>query len=787
MAWRNLRRHRAGSAINIVGLAIGMGVAMLIGLWVWDECSYDTFSPNYRRVAVVYQNVTDNGYVGTSQAIPIPLGEELRKTYGTYFKRVVLSSWTQDAVAATDDKKLRVAGNYIEPDGPALFGLTMVERSMDRLNDPSSILISQWMANALFGKADPLNKTIRWNDTASFTVAGVYQDPPRNSMLGENGVDFMAPWAFYLRGINELRRTSWGRNFNQCFVELADHADMAVVSRRIKDVIFVHSSAKDAKEKPAAFLFPMTQWHLYTDFQNGRAVGGRIDYVWLFGVIGAFVLLLACINFMNLSTARSEKRAKEVGIRKAVGSLRGQLIRQFYTESLLYTLLAFGLALILVQLVLPSFNSLAGKEIVVPWSNPFFWLAGLVFAVLTAVTAGSYPALYLSSFQPVKVLKGVFKAGRYAAVPRRVLVVLQFTVSVVLIIGTLVVFRQIGYAKDRPVGYRMEGLVSAHLTTTALSDHFDAFRSDLLRSGVVSELAKSSSPAWGWNDYTSKVSWRGMDPQLPKSFANIGITAAYGRVVGWQFVAGRDFTPGRATDSNGVILNEAAAKFMGLKNPVGEIITFKDSLRTVIGVVKDMVLGSPFDPATQTIYFLDDPRDFLDMRINPKAGMHRAMDAIRKICKTYDPGTPINFNFVDQVYAHKFRAEERVGALAGLFAALAIFISCLGLFGMASYMAEQRVKEIGVRKVLGATVVDLWGLLSKEFVYLVGLSFVIAVPVAYYFMHGWLQHYTYRTSLSWWLFGGAGLAAMVIALLTVSYHGVRAARANPVNALRSEG
>ena len=786
MAWRNLRKHRANSVINIVGLAIGMGVAMLIGLWVWDELSYDTFSPNYRRVAVVYQNLTDNGYVGTSQAIPIPLGEALRKTYGTYFKHVVLSSWTKDAVVATGDKKLNVSGNYIEPDGPALFGLTMVAGSMDRLKDPSSILISQWMANALFGKADPLNKTVLFNDTASFTVAGVYKDPPRNSMLGENEVDFMAPWAFYLSGINELRRTSWGRNFNQCFVELADHADMAVVSQRIRNVIFDHSTTEDAKEKPAAFLFPMTQWHLYSDFANGHAVGGRIDYVWLFGVIGAFVLLLACINFMNLSTARSEKRAREVGIRKAVGSLRGQLIKQFYTESLLYALLAFGLALIMVQLVLPWFNSLSGKQIVVLWNNPVFWLAGLVFTVLTALIAGCYPALYLSSFQPVKVLKGVFKAGRYAAVPRRVLVVLQFTVSVVLIIGTLVVFRQIGYAKDRPVGYSMAGLVNAHLTTAALSDHFDALRSDLLRSGVVSEIAKSSSPAWGWNDNTSMVSWKGKDPQLPVVFANIGITAAYGRVVGWHMAEGRDFIPGRTTDSNGVILNEAAVKFMGLRDPVGETIMYKDSLRTVIGVVRDMVLGSPFDPPTQTIYFLDNPNEFLDVRVNPRAGMHEAMQVINKVCKAYDPGTPINFNFVDVVNAHKFRAEERVGTLAGFFAMLAVFISCLGLFGMASYMAEQRAGEIGVRKVLGATVIQLWGLLSREFMYLVGLSFVIAAPVAYYFMHGWLQHYTYRAGLSWWIFGSAGLAAMVIALLTVSYHGVRAARANPVKALRSE-
>jgi len=786
MAWHNLRKHRANATINIVGLAIGMGVAMLIGLWIWDELSYDTFSPNHRRVAIVEHNSGENGSIGTGPAIPIPLGEELRKTYGAYFKRVVLSSWTKTAEVKVGEKKLLVNGNYIEPDGPALFGLSMVEGSVDRWKGPGSILISQWLANAIFGKVDALNKVIVLNDTANFTVVGVYKDPPRNSMLGESEVDFMAPWAYYLRGISELRRTSWGRNFNQCFVELADHADIKAVSQRIRDVIFAHASVEDIKENSRIWLLPMSKWHLYTEFRNGQAAGGRIDDVWLFGVIGAFVLLLACINFMNLATARSEKRAREVGIRKAVGSLRGQLIGLFYTESLLYALLAFGLALVAVQLVMPYFNDLAGKEMVVPWSQPFFWAAGLVFAGLTGVIAGSYPALYLSSFRPVKVLKGVFKAGRYAAVPRRVLVVLQFTVSVVLIIGTVVVFRQIQYAKDRPVGYSMAGLVNVPLATPILSDHFEALRDDLLKTGVVSEMAKSTAPTWGMNDGTSHVSWPGKDPQLAVSFANVGVTAAYGRVVGWQFVAGRDFIPGRATDSNGVILNEAAVKYMGLADSVGKTIVFKDSLRKVIGVIRDMVVESPYFPVSQAVYYLDNADNFLNIRLNPGVGAHAAVDVIRKACKNYDAGAPLNVRFADDSFNRKFRAEQRVGTLAGFFAVLAVFISCLGLFGMASYMAEQRVKEIGVRKVLGATVVDLWRLLNREFVYLVGISLVIATPVAYYFMHSWLQHYAYRVPLSWWIFAGAGLGAMAIALVTVSYHGIRAARANPVTALRSE-
>ncbi len=787
MAWRNLRRHRAGSVINIVGLAIGMGVAMLIGLWVWDEWTFDHYDPDYKRVAQVMQNQSFNGDVQTQQTIPIPLGEELRLHYGKYFKYVALSSWSKDVVVEVGEKKLITTGNYTEADAPKILGVTMVEGSMDKIKDPTSIIISQWLATALFGKTDPLNRVIKLNDTANFTVVGIYHDLPRNSMLGQNEVDLFAPWAYYLHGISERRRTNWGNNFNLCFVELADNVDMTAVSRDIRDVKWRNANAKERAFKPELFLHPMSKWHLYGEFGNGRNTGGRIQYVWMFGIIGLFVLLLACINFMNLSTARSANRAKEVGIRKAVGSLRRQLVMQFYTESLLYASLAFLLALLAVKLAMPYFNRLSGKEITILWGRPAFWAAGLTFTVLTGLIAGSYPALYLSSFRPVKVLKGVFKTGRFAAVPRRVLVVLQFTVSVVLIIGTIVVFRQIQYAKDRPVGYSGEGLINAYMPSPALHDHFGALRADLLRSGMVSEVAESTDPAWSSDDNTSDVSWQGMDAHMVSDFADIGVSATYGRTIGWQFVAGRDFEPGMATDSGAVVLNEAAVKYMGLRHPVGQTIRFRDSARIVIGVIRDMVMNSPFDPVKQTVYYLRDARDVLNIRISPDKGAHEAMEVIKTVCKTYEPGTPISFHFVSDVYAEKFRDEERIGTLAGFFAVLAIFISCLGLFGMASYMAEQRVKEIGVRKVLGATVVDLWGLLSKEFVYLVGLSFVIAVPVAYYFMHAWLQHYTYRTSLSWWLFGGAGLAAMVIALLTVSYHGVRAARANPGKALRSEG
>jgi hypothetical protein len=467
--------------------------------------------------------------------------------------------------------------------------------------------------------------------------------------------------------------------------------------------------------------------------------------------------------------------------------MRGQLIGLFYVESMLIALIAFVLALGIATLLLPFFNEIAGKAIVLPWHQPLFWAGGFLFSVITGIIAGSYPALYLSSFKPIKVLKGAFKAGRYAAVPRRVLVVLQFSVSVILIIGTIVVFKQIQFAKDRPIGYSREGLVMAELSTDDLHQHFQAVRNDLLRSGFVTEVAESTSPATQVNNNTSGVGWEGKEPTMTVDFANVGVSLAYGKTVGWQFVEGRDFSPQLLTDSDAIVLNEAAVKYMRLRHPVGMTVRMWDKDRKVIGVIRDMVMDSPFEPVKQTIFYLSGSAlYYLNIRIRPEASAHAAIDAIGKVWKTYSPAAPFNYRFADKTYAIKFADEERVGCLAGVFALLAIFISCLGLFGMASFMAEQRVKEIGVRKVLGASVFRLWGLLSKEFVYLVGVSLLIAIPLAYYFMEGWLQHYVYRVGLSWWIFAGAGVAAMGIALLTVSYQAVKAALANPVESLRSE-
>ena len=788
IALRNLVKNKASSFINIGGLAVGMAVAMLIGLWIWDELSFDKYHQNYDRIAQVMQKKTFNGTVSAMEATSLPVEEELRKNYGSNFKHTGVMFWTSDHVLMVGDKKLSFQGTYVTSEIPEMFTLKMLKGSRNALKNPSSLLISQSVAKALFGNAEPMGKMVKFDNTASLVVSGVYQDLPVNTTIHD--LAFMAPWGYFTSTQDWLKRaaTEWGEDSFRVYAQVADHVNMDALSEKIKDIKLKNGDAAEAKTKPEIFLQPMSKWHLYSEFKNGVNTGGAIEYVWLFGIIGIFVLLLACINFMNLSTARSEKRAKEVGIRKAVGSVRGQLISQFFCESLLIAVIAFGLSLILVSLALPFFNDLANKQMNVLWGSPLFWLMGIGFTLFTGIIAGSYPALYLSSFQPVKVLKGTFKAGPAAAIPRKVLVVMQFTVSIILIIGTIVIYNQVQFAKNRPVGYSRAGLIQMGTGNHELDDHFNALRLDLIKSGAVTEVAESSSPTTAIHNNRSDITWSGKDPSMAVDFANIYVTTEYGKTVGWQFKAGRDFSKKFLSDSSKVIINEAAVKYMGLKDPVGQTVHFgrENKAYTIVGVIKDMVMGSPYEPAKQTVFYISDTFDSIIIKVNPAISTHEAIRKIEAICKTYAPSVPFSYQFVDDEYAKKFADEERIGKLSTSFAILAIFISCLGLFGMASFMAEQRIKEIGVRKVLGASVFGLWRLMSKDFVALVIISLLIATPVSYYFMQNWLQHYTYHAGLSWWIFAATAVGAVIITLLTVSYQSIKAALANPVKSLKTE-
>ncbi len=770
-----------------MGLSIGMAVAMLIGLWIWDELSYNKMHQNYGRLAQVLMNQTWNGEVNTQAAMPFPLGNELRTKYKDDFEAVSMSSWTNTYILAYGDKKLSHKGDAVEPTLPEMLGLKMLQGSRNGLKDPSSLLISQSVAHALFGEEDAVNKLVRVDNQYSMKVAGVYEDFPHNSNF--RGVVLLLPWEFYVSSHQWVKNSQdkWDNNSFQIYVQLSPQANTEQVSAKIRNVIKAHLKDENTATQQV-FLHPMEKWHLYSEFKNGVIAGGHIEFVWLFGIIGVFVLLLACINFMNLSTARSEKRAKEVGIRKTLGSVRQQLIGQFLSESMLMAFLAFALAILWISMALPTFNEIADKNIWLPLSNPVFWGISLSFTILTGFISGSYPAFYLSSFNPVKVLKGTFRVGTYrGAFLRKSLVVLQFTVSVSLIIGTMIVFQQVQHAKNRPVGYSREGLLHMEMTTKEIYDNYETLRNDLLSSGAVTSLSKSSSPVTALNSTTTSYSWAGKDPTQNVMMGAINIGYDYGKTVGWQFVEGRDFSTDFSTDSLALVINETAAKYIGFKNPVGATIKNNETAYHVIGVVKDMVMESPYGTAMPVIFTLKPEWTFLlNVRINPAMSTREALSRITPIFQKHDPGSPFNYDFADEEYALKFKSEERIGQLASFFATLAIFISCLGLFGLASFTAEQRVKEIGVRKVLGASILDLWMLLSKDFVRLVLLSLLIAIPIGYYLMHNWLQRYEYRLEISWWIFIAAAAGALFITLLTVSYQSIKAALANPVKSLRSE-
>jgi len=784
IAWRNIVKGKLHSLINIVGLSIGMVVAILIGLWIYDDLSFNKNFTHYNRIAQVKQNLVNNGSVQTWNNMPFPLANELRTNYGRDFKHIVMAAAVNDHLLSIDGKKLKLTGGFFEKELPEMLSLNMISGTRD-LFDPASILLAASAAKAYFGNNNPINKIITIDQMPPVKVTGVYEDLPYNSSFAN--LKFVATWDMFYT-VNNLNDTDdpWRPNFTTLYVQLNEGADIDAVNARIKDVKLKKVNAELAKKKPELFLHPMSQWHLFSEYKEGKNVGGAIQYVWMFGIIGVFVLLLACINFMNLSTARSEKRAKEVGIRKTMGSLRKQIIGQFFSESLLTVVLAFVLALVAAQAILPFFNEIAGRQVGFFWDNLYFWLACILFIVFTALIAGSYPAFYLSSFDPIKVLKGTFKAGRFAAVPRKVLVVVQFTVSVTLIIGTIIVYKQIQFAKDRPVGYNRSNLLSIFTNNAAIHEHFEAVKDELLKSGAVVSMAETQSPTTGiWNT-TSGFKWPGKDPNQSIDFGVGNVSVDFGKTIDWRIKEGRNFSKDFA-DSTSVILNEAAVQFMGLNDPVGQVVTWWDNKLTVIGVVENMIIESPYSMPKPIVYsILEGPGSMALLKLNSGISAHDALSKIEPVFAKFDPDQPFEYSFVDDDYAKKFSEEERIAKLAGLFAVLAIVISCLGLFGLTSFVAEQRKKEIGVRKVLGASVFNVWNLLSREFIVLVSISYLVAVPLAYYIMHGWLAGYTYRTQLSAWIFLVAGVGAMLITLVTVSFQSIKAGLTNPVTSLRSE-
>ena len=785
-AWRSIKGSKVYSAINILGLAAGMAVALLVGLWVVNEYSYDRWLPGYQHLYQVKMTYTNEGQKHTQDAVSLPIANTLRKDIPG-IRYVAESDWMDTHNLEVGDKKIYLGGAMTGSDFLKIFHYPLLKgNEATGLKDPYSIILTQSTATALFGKEDPMNKMVRIDNMDNMKVTGILKDLPKNSSMQFN---YLVPFSYAELTQDWMKnaRTQWTNNSFQLFVALEPKADPAQVAGKIRDIV-KQNSVEMRPGQPELSLHPLKDWRLYSEFKNGKAVGGFIDYVRLFSIIGGLVLLIACINFMNLSTARSEKRAREVGVRKAIGSGRKDLIFQFLTESVVIAMLSFVVALALVELALPSFNALTKSAIQLPFASPVFWAVMVGYVLVTGLLAGSRPAFYLSSFQPVKVLKGAIHTGRAATLPRKILVVLQFSCSIGLIISTIIVYRQIEYAKDRQTGYNRERLMMTDMSDD-LHKNFNALRQEVLQSGVVESIASASSPITGLYSHSGISEWPGKtanDERL--SVGAIVISENYFRTVGMPFLAGRDITGDYFRDSATVILNESAVKRMKLKQPIGQEIVWNGDYHVkIVGVVKDAIMESPFTPVAPVVFYVNRWKgNLLLYRLSRGVRTQDAIVKLTTLFTKYNPAYSYIYQFADEEYARKFDLELLIGKLAGLFAGLAIFISCLGLFGLAAYMAEQRSKEIGIRKVLGASVSQLWLLLSRDFLVLVLISCVLASPVAWYYLQNWLQRYDYRIHIGPGVFILAGVLAMVITLVTVSFQAIRAALANPTKNLRSE-
>ena len=786
IAYRNLLRNKSFSAINIVGLAVGMAAATLLLLWIQNEVSYDQFHEKKDRIYRVWNRVSNEGEVSTFNQSSEPAAPAIKKDVHEV-ERVVRTDQGNSSMLSVGDKKIIKEGRFVDTGFLQVFTFPMLKGNpATALNNPNAIVLTESTAKSLFGNEDAMGKVIKRDNDENFTVTGVVKDVPVNSSIT---FEYLLPWDVLVRN-RQTPDYGWGDNSTPTYVLLKPNVNLASVAPKIK--VLKQNYAEFAKKMGwELFLYPMERWHLYSSFTNGvEDDGGRSGYVKLFVIISAFITLIACINFMNLSTARSEKRAKEVGIRKVSGARKGSLIGLFISESVLVALLAGIIALIIVQLGLPAYNTLVQQQLSVNYGDIYTWLAFIGFVLFTGLLAGSYPAFFLSSFKPVEVLKGTFKKANTAISPRKLLVVVQFTFTIVLITCTAIVKQQIDHARNRKAGYNMDNLVY-HFMTGDIPKNYELIKNELLSAGIAKSITKTNSPLTERRSTGTPYAWQGKSPDDRTSFDRSATDEGLGATAGLQFIQGRDFDLKKfPTDSTGLIINESALKVLKFKSPIGQIIDDLGTKWHVVGVIKDIILTSPYEP-TRPVLISGAKNDFLRLRVmhiklNDDNSTTQNLAGMQAILKKYNPEYPFEYKFVDAEYAKKFENEKLQGTLAALFAGLAIFISCLGLFGLAAYMAESRVKEIGVRKVLGASVAGITTLLSKDFVKLVGISFIIAAPVAYWAMSKWLTTYTYRVDISLWVFVFAGLLSIAIALVTVSYQSVKAALNNPIRSLRTE-
>ncbi|HVU55146.1 MAG TPA: ABC transporter permease [Puia sp.] len=773
---RNLLRNKVFSFINITGLAVGMASALLILLWIGNEMSYDLFHEKKDRIYMAWNRATINGHVACWPNTPIPMGPTLKKDYPEV-EEAVRTNWVGAFVLSNGDKHLQTQGLITDPGFFDVFSFPLVQGNpATALVEPHSIVLTETMARKLFGSTEVLGRTMRVDSTTDFTVTGVARDLPDNTQFR---FEYLAPWN-YMKEVH-WDNSNWGNSSIMTYVLLRPGVSEQRADRLFAHVITAH--APDVKND--VFLHPLRKWRLHSRFENGVNTGGMIESVRMFGIIAAFILLIACINYMNLSTARSERRAREVGIRKVVGAGKGSLIARFLGESILMAVVALGIALLIVIPVLPHFNELVEKQLTIPYGDGNFWLNIGGFVLLTGLLAGSYPAFYLSGFKPIQVLKGSFKVVRALVAPRKILVVIQFTTAIALIICTLVVYQQIMYVQNRDSGFDKKNLSFVYIKGD-IARHYPMIRSELLSRGLVSSVTRTNSPVtdiWCMDD---TYEWKGKDPKARHVFARFTTDKDFAQTIGVKMLEGRDIDMETyPTDTGALVLNEAAVRQMGLIHPVGQTVKNTEGIWHIVGVVRDFVPGSPFNAVPPVV--IEGPRNWLGtmtFRVNDNGS--EAQAKISDIFKKYNPNYPYEYYTVSKTYASAFEGEQHLGLMAAFFAGLTIFISCLGLFALAAYMAENRVKEIGIRKVLGASVPTLTTLLTREFMILVFISFAIASPLAGWLMHAWLQDYDYHTSISPWIFVVTGMLSFVIALGTVTYQSLQAALASPAKSLRVE-
>ena len=787
--FRHLLRNRTDALINTGGLALGISIAILIGLWVHDEFTFNEYHKKHERISRVTKNTAQKW-------LPYPLVLELKENYHQLFKHIVTTDPARDLIISSQQKAFSVRGQFAETGLPEMLTLEMIEGDWSGLNDPHSVLLSESMAKSFFGEAKAIEKLVRINNTMDVKVTGVYRDIPYNSEFA--GIKFFAPWDLFVLENPGILQFGWDSHFVFVYTELApgvsfDEVAPLIVEAETKVIRNLDYMKEEAAENPRIWLMPMSDWHLHSDFdpKTGTMSSGPIQFVYMVSAIGIFVLLLACINFMNLATARSEKRMREVGIRKSIGSLRAQLVGQFFCESFLVVFISFAVAVVIAAIALPAFNQLSEKQMTMPWGNPLYWTSAIGLMIITGLLAGSYPALYLSSFRPAAVLKGQTRTGATASLLRRTFVTVQFTVSISLIIATIFVYKQIMFVKEREVGYARNGLVI--VPSRAFNGKYDVLRNELLQTGVVNSVASAGGRVTSAWSQGGGFEWRGKAPDVNLTIGTLGINHSFGRTVGWKILSGRDFEENIASDQSAFVINEAAAKAMGLESPIGEVVHWKSKFHnnvdkdfTIIGVVSDLMMKSPFENVMPAVFFLQEDFGAIHIRLTDISNAGEALAKIETAFHKVAPEVPFEYSFADVEYDRKFAYEERIGKLGAVFAILAIIISCLGLFGMASFMTERRTKEIGIRKVVGASVFSLWKLMSSEFVILVVLSWVIAAPIAWYALSRWIESFTYRTTISWEVFAAAGLGSLIVTLMTVSYRLLEAANRNPVKSLRSE-